>query len=82
MGFWTFIAGGLGAVHAKNRLNPPNVVIDNPEYVVKKMTPKFSGWELRIGKRTDPGSGVQHRVSRSTRKIISGGRFTATIHWP
>lgn len=81
MGFWTFLLGGFGAVHAKNRLNPPSVVIDNPEYVVKKMTPKFNAWEVRIGKRTDSSLGTQHLVGRSTKKIHSGGRFTATIYW-
>lgn len=81
MGFWTFLFGGAGAVHAKNRLNPPTVSIDNPEYVVKKMTPKFNSWEVRIGKRTEPSSGTPHRVGRGTKRIISGNRFTATIYW-
>lgn len=66
MGFWTFVLGGLSANAAKNRLNPPNVVIDNPEYVVKQMTPKAFNWEVRIGKRTEY-AGTQHRVSRSTK---------------
>lgn len=81
MGFWTFIAGGLGAMHAKNRLNPPTVVIDDPDYVVKKMTPKFNAWEIRIGKRSESNSGTPHTVGRATRQVISGGRYTATIYW-
>ena len=81
MGFWSTLFGAAAGAAAVNATQPPTVVISDPEYVVKGLKPKgMNSWEIRIGKRSESGSGHPHTVSRSTHGFNSGSA-QVRLYW-
>lgn len=72
-GLASFLAGGIVANKITQRLNPPTVIFEDPDYVVMGIIPKTATtWTLKIGKKDS-----KNRVSHYTNYTIS--KYTSSI---
>ena len=82
-GLFTFLAGAAAAGAAKNKISPPIVVSENPEYVVVGMKPSgLNSWQVQYSKRTSLNVKSSFTVQRSSGgsvKHVGASRFR--ISW-
>ena len=65
-GLFTFVAGAAAAGAAKNKVSPPIVVSENPDYVVVGMKPAgLNSWYVQYSKRSSMNTKSQFKVQRS-----------------
>lgn len=82
-GLFTFVAGAAAAGAAKNKLSPPIVVPENPDYVVVGMKPAgLNSWYVQYSKRSSLNSKSQFRVQRSRGgSTVSAGGTKFRVSW-
>ena len=82
-GLFTFLAGGAVAGAAKNKISPPIVVSENPEYVVAGMKPVgLNSWQVQYSKRSSLNSKSSFIVQRSRGgSTVSSGGTKFRVFW-
>ena len=82
-GLFTFVAGAAAAGAAKNKLSPPIVVPENPDYVVVGMKPAgLNSWYVQYSKRSSLNSKSQFRVQRSRGgSTVGAGGTKFRVSW-
>lgn len=82
-GLFTFLAGGAVAGAAKNKISPPIVVSENPEYVVAGMKPVgLNSWQVQYSKRSSLNVKSSFTVQRSRGgSTVSSGGTKFKVSW-
>lgn len=82
-GFFTAMAGAAAAGAAKNKVSPPIVVPENPDYVVVGMKPAgLNSWYVQYSKRSSMNTKSQFRVQRSRGgSTVGAGGTKFRVSW-
>ena len=84
MGLFEFIAGGLAANAASNRLKPPTVTCLDGKIIITGVEPaniSASSWKVHFYKKGSPNCTYSHKISRSTSGFHTYGS-QCKVFWP